>query len=186
MGVHGLAYSDVRVFDSAGGNWPKGAAYILAYCDSWGGRYRGRHYATNVELAKAKFPKARIIQIAVMPPATGVVVAGYDVENGALTVYEACGIVNHDVVRLGRRPFIYCAQSTVDYVQWMMQRDYRQVVGRYDLWLADPDGDPAIPPGFIAKQFSWPDQHPIVPGQIYDISSLRSDAACLHVGDAAA
>lgn len=176
----------VTVYDSAGGYWPEDATHILAYTDNWGGWYKGHFYATNVELAQAKCPQAWIVQIAVQPPVKGVVVQGYDVEPGALSVAEACAIANHDVV-IGRRPFIYANSREngwdIATVQLYIKTYYTQMVGKIDFWLADPDGDPTIPDGCIAHQYSWPNSHPVVPNQRYDISVLRSDAACLQKGD---
>lgn len=175
--------STVIVYDSAGGYWPEDAKYILAYCDSWGGYYKGKRYPTNLALAKAAFPDAKIIQIAVLPPSTGVVVDGYDCEPGALTVAEVCGLVNHDVVKCGRRPFIYADTSTMPAIQKMLGSEYSQVVGKVDFWLTDPDGVAEVGAGYIAKQYSWPNSHPLVEHQNYDVSVLLADAACLKKGD---
>lgn len=176
----------VKVYDSAGGYWAEDATHILAYCDSWGGWYQGRYYATNVELAMAMRPHARIIQIAVRPPVKGVVVDGYDVEPGALTVAEACGIANHDVV-VGRRPFLYANSAEngwdIATIRLYIKEHYTQIADKVDYWVAEPDGDPTVPEGCIAKQYSWPNLHPVVAQQKFDVSVLLSTAACLQRGD---
>lgn len=172
----------VTVVDSAGGLWPEDARYILAYWGSWGGTWNGRRYPDNVALAMASRPKAWVIQIAVLPPGKGVVVQGYDCEPGALTVAEACGCANHDVV-IGRHPFIYAAEAAWEEIDATLERDYAPSVGKVDRWLAQPDGVPIIPPGYVAKQYSWPNSHPVAAGQGYDVSVLRSTASCLRKGD---
>ena len=176
----------IRIFDSASGAWPLTGdgegQHVLAYSDSWGGWYNGVHYADNVELAKAKFPKARVVQISVVPPGQKAV-AGYDVENGALTIEEACGLVNHDIVKLNRRPFLYGAGDTIPELKAYIHQHYTQIQDKVDYFLAQPDGVSEVPPGFIGKQFSWPDVHPIVANQGYDVSVLLTTAACLKTGD---
>lgn len=173
----------VTVYDSAGGGWPEDSEYILAYCDAWG----NGQYATNVEWAKAVRPHARIIQVAVQPPATGVVVAGYDVEPGALSIAQAAGLINHDVVKLNRRPFAYLALETSGYsvaeFEVYVDKNYTQIVGKYDIWLADPNGVADVPAGYIGHQYSWPNACPVVTDQQYDVSVLLTTAACLKVGD---
>jgi hypothetical protein len=167
------------VFDSASGDWPidgdgKGQ-FLLTYADSWGGYYNGIYYPTNLELAKAKHPKAFCIQISVRPQPEMRGVAGYDVENGALTPMEACGLANYDIVHLKRRPFLYGSLDTITELRYTMEHFFTDNVNNVDYWLADPLTQPTVPPGFIAKQYKWEVS--------YDVSVILASAHCLLPGD---
>lgn len=166
---------NVKVFDSASGAWPlmgRGTnGILLTYVDSWGGTWNGVRYASNFLLARAKFPDAWCIQTSVVHPARPGV-ALYDCEAGALSVLEVCGVANTQLVKRVRFPGLYGSQSTRDEIVDCLATKYKQwELGRdIDFLLADPDGDPTIPPGNIGKQYSWPTNFPIAPGQEYDVS----------------
>lgn len=150
-----------NVFDSASGAWPlegEGAGGILlTYVDSWGGFFNGVHYPSNFLWAKAKFPKAWLIQISVVSPSfPGLAV--YDCERGALSVAEVCGLANTELVKSKKFPTLYGSADTRAQIVELLAQDYKQwELGRdIGYLLADPDNDPTtIPPGNVGKQFFW-------------------------------
>jgi hypothetical protein len=155
-----MSDGDVLVYDSAGGHWPlRGEGLngvLLVYSDSWGGWWGGVHYESNFLWAKARFPKAWLVQISVVSPAQPDV-AVYDCEQGALTPGEVCAEANTLLVRKLRVPTIYGSASTRDEIVDVLATDYKRwELGRdIDFLLARPDGVATIEEGDIGKQYLW-------------------------------
>ena len=158
---------NLHVYDSAPRAFPWWADVLLCYAD---GRYE------NLAWAQAHFPGTRTLQCTVTgQPGVRVI----DVEPGCVwPVAKAVELVRRNVADR-YRPWLY-ANGDV----W---RDLGLALSRagvsaalYDRWLAQPDGIAAVPTGFAAKQYSWPDQHPVIPpgqgSQGFDVSVATIEA----------
>lgn len=130
---------------------PADATMVAGYVD---GRY------ANIPALKERFPKARIVPIAVFAHTNDGVVL--DVEPGNATPAQAPGWV---VSRrhAGVDPTVYCSAST-----WpTVQAAFRNAgITEPHYWIADYDHDPTVPVGAVAKQYKN------TAG--YDVSSVRA------------
>lgn len=151
----------LHVYDSAPRSFPWFADVLLVYAD---GQYK------NLAWAQRHFPNARLLQCTVTGrPGVRVI----DVEPGCVwPVSKAVELVQEDI-KDRYRPWLYANAAT-----WAELGNALQEAGvsgaLYDRWLAQPDGVAEVPPGYQAKQYSWPEQHPVVPpgegSQGYDVS----------------
>jgi hypothetical protein len=130
-------------------NIPGGATMVAGYDD---GRY------VNVAEMAARFPRARVVTITVFASDDEGMVL--DVERGDASPEEAPGWAARRRAR-GFDPSVYCSTDT-----WPAVRAAFAAAGVAEphWWIAGWDGDPAIPPGAVAKQYG--NQGP------YDISSV--------------
>lgn len=145
------------MYDSAGRAFPWFADVLLVYAD---GRY------ANLAWAQAHYPDARLLQCTVTGrPGVRVI----DVEPGCVwPVPKAVELAQEDI-KDRYRPWLYASGDTWDELRPAL--DHAGVsAALYDSWLAQPDGDPTIPPGYQAKQYSWPQAGPVEPAQGYDVS----------------
>lgn len=117
---------------------PTGAPLYAGYLDG--------HWPTVAAL-RARFPKARIVEIAVFASTH----AGHvlDVEPGDATPSQAVAWVKARRAA-GADPTIYCNAST-----WPVVRAAFRVAGVAEphYWIAQYDGKPVIPAGAVAKQY---------------------------------
>jgi hypothetical protein len=133
---------------------PADAAIVAGYVD---GNYQ------TVPALQARFPQATIVEITVTGR-PGVRVC--DCETGDLTPAQAAAWATAEI-SAGRRPTIYCNLST-----WPAARTLlADRAGQVDWWVAEYDGDPAIPAGAVAKQYQSTD---------YDISSTVDGWPAAH------
>lgn len=131
-------------------NVPAEATLVAGYAD---GLY------ANIPQMKARFPHATVVTIAVRWTTRAMVL---DVETGDATPPEAVGWCTQTMADTSNRLLtVYCNTST-----WPSVRAAFRAAGVTEpqYWVAEYDGDPAIPAGAIAKQ--WADRGP------YDLSSV--------------
>jgi hypothetical protein len=140
---------------------PKAAKIVAGYVD--GGM-------PNYEALCALFPHAYHVSITVTGLPNHRVV---DCENGDLTPEQAAAWASAEIAA-GRRPTIYCNASTWPSVQAAVAAE-RRLSSLLDYWIADYNGDPAIPAGAVAHQYAstafdvsstngvWPMNHPKPP-----------------------
>ena len=150
------------MYDSAPRAFPPWADVLLVYCD---GQYE------NLKWAQARFPNVRLLQCTVLGrPGVRVI----DVEPGCVwPVSKAVELAQHEIAHR-YRPWLYANGNTWDN-ELRPALDHAMVSpALYDSWLAEPDGVAEVPLGYQAKQYSWPEQHPVVPpgegSQGYDVS----------------
>lgn len=119
-------------------------ANLPAGGDLYAGYVNGRY--ANLSALRARFPSARIVTISVTASGVADVL---DVERFDATPEQAPGWVR-DMRAIGRVPTVYCRASA-----WSacMAAFYRANVAGPFWWIANYDGDPAIPAGAVAKQF---------------------------------
>lgn len=130
-------------------NVPASATLVAGYGDG---------YYQDVAGFRARFPHATIVEIAVSSHDNlGQVL---DVETGDATPAEAPGWVQMRRAA-GVDPTVYCNSSTWPAVQ---QAFAAAGVAQPHYWIAQYDGDPAIPAGAVAKQYADPGP--------YDLSSV--------------
>ena len=146
----------VHVFDSAASAFPVWADFLLVYVDG--------DFANSVWAAE-HFPDAHKIPITVKGQA-GVRVC--DCETGDLTPAGAAEWAETEL-REGRHPWIYVNDSTRPKVEAaLIARGIKPT--QLQWWESNPDGVPTIRAGYSAKQYSWPQDHPLVAGQQFDLS----------------
>jgi hypothetical protein len=130
-------------------NIPAGALMVAGYVD---GRY------ANLAAMRARFPHALIVPIAVRASTNDGLVL--DIETGDATPAEGPGWVTMRRAA-GVDPTVYCNTST-----WPAVKEAFASAGVAPphYWVAQYDGNPAIPAGAVAKQYSSPGP--------FDISSV--------------
>ena len=148
----------LHCYDSAPRAFPWFADVLLVYAD---GRY------ANVAWAQTHYPNARLLQCTVLGrPGVRVI----DVEPGCVwPVSKAVELAQEDI-KDRYRPWLYANGSTWDDELRPALDKAGVSAALYDSWLAQPDGVAEVPPGYQAKQYSWPQAHPVGPGQGYDVS----------------
>lgn len=131
------------------GNVPAGATLVAGYGDG---------YYQDVAAFKARFPGATVVEIAVF--ASDDLGTVLDVETGDATPAQAPGWVQMRR-HAGIDPTVYCNSNT-----WPSVRSAFAAAGVPEphYWIAAYDGDPTIPAGAVAKQYSDPGP--------YDLSSV--------------
>lgn len=132
-------------------NIPAGAVMVAGYVD---GRY------ANLAAMRVRFPHAVVVGIATRASRHGTDAPVLDVEKGDATPGEAPGWATAQR-RIGVDPTVYCNTSTWPAVKAAFAA---AGVAPPHYWVAQYDGNPAIPPGAVAKQYSSPGP--------FDISSV--------------
>jgi hypothetical protein len=122
-------------------NIPAGALMVAGYVDG--------HYA-NLAAMRARFPHALIVPIAVRASTNDGLVL--DIETGDATPAEGPGWVTMRRAA-GEDPSVYCNTSTWPAVKAAFAS---AGVTPPHYWVAQYDGNPAIPAGAVAKQYSNP------------------------------
>lgn len=151
----------LHVYDSAPKAFPWFADVLLVYAD---GQYE------NLVWAQRHVPNARLLQCTVTGrPGVRVI----DVEPGCVwPIAKAVDLVQEDI-KDRYRPWLYANAAT--WAELAPALEHAGVSGTlYDRWLAQPDGVALADYPYVAKQYSWPEQHPVVPpgegNQAYDVS----------------
>lgn len=108
--------------------------------------YIDGRYVTNF----SAFPNAQHVTITVFG-APGAHVC--DCESGDLGPAQAAAWAHNEIAN-GRRPTIYCNMSTYPSVGSALGNLGLRFGRDLDCWVADYDNNPAVPTGFVAKQFS--------------------------------
>lgn len=126
-------YDSVTVADI-----PHVATMIAGYVD---GIY------ANVPAIRQRFPHATIVTVTVKgTPGANVI----DCEPGDASPAQAAAWAKREVAA-GRKPTIYCMAS--QWVQVKLAVASAGVTGKVSYWIADYDGQPAVPSGAVAKQY---------------------------------
>lgn len=128
---------------------PAGAVLVAGYDDG---------FYNDVAAFEARFPHAKVVPITVFASDDRGIVL--DVENGDATPAQAPGWVKMRR-SAGVDPTVYCNSSTWNAVKAAFAS---AGVAQPHYWIAQYDGNPTIPAGAVAKQYSDPGP--------YDLSSV--------------
>jgi len=123
-------------------NLPADATLLAGYVD---GRDTTGHFAR----VRTAHPQTRVLRITVTGGTLDAEIG--DIEVGDMTPHSGAAWAARKIAA-GQHPTLYCNASTWPSVKAEVQK--AGIAGRISYWIADYDGDPTIPAGAVAKQFT--------------------------------
>jgi hypothetical protein len=123
-------------------NLPHDATLLAGYVD-------GRNTTGHYERVRAALPHARVLRITVTGGTLDAEIG--DVEAGDMRPQSGAAWAARKIAA-GQHPTLYCSASPWPAVKAEVQK--AGIAGLVSYWIADYDGDPTIPPGAVAKQFT--------------------------------
>jgi hypothetical protein len=121
---------------------PADATMLAGYVD-------GRNTTGHFERLKAAHPHVQCVRITVTGGTLDAEVG--DIETGDMSPHSGAAWAARKIAA-GHHPTLYCNTSTWPRVRAEVQKI--GIAGRLSYWVAQYDGDPTIPAGAIAKQFT--------------------------------